>query len=147
METSVAGEAPPFRRRAHRVLGIRQRVITYRGSLQRNQADSRRNRSWEDNSMRTPKVVVSKIRVAALAASFGLLAIGGCSSQSTDQAPAQPIAANFALEKCEMIQPNLFKCPAVDQPLCTPEFTRTDISCVHIGPKGSVFIQRGGLTQ
>ena len=95
--------------------------------------------------MRTRKVVVSKIRVAALAASFGLLAIGGCSSQSTETAPAQPIAANFALEKCQQIEPNLFKCPAVDQPLCTPEFTRTDVNCVRIGPKGSVFIQRGGV--
>jgi hypothetical protein len=95
--------------------------------------------------MRTRKVVVSKIRAAALAASFGLLAIGGCSSQSTENAPAQPINANFALDKCQQIEPNLFKCPAVDQPLCTPEYTRTDVNCVHIGPKGSVFIQRPGI--
>jgi hypothetical protein len=95
--------------------------------------------------MRTRKLVLSKIRVAALATSLGMLAIGGCSSQSTENAPAQPIAANFALEKCQQIEPNLFKCPAVDQPLCTPEYTRTDVNCVHIGPKGSVFIQRGGI--
>jgi hypothetical protein len=95
--------------------------------------------------MRTRELVLSKIRVAALATSLGMLAIGGCSSQSTENAPAQPIAANFALEKCQQIEPNLFKCPAVDQPLCTPEYTRTDVNCVHIGPKGSVFIQRGGI--
>jgi len=91
------------------------------------------------------KVAVTKIRAAALAASLGMLAIGGCSSQNADVPPEHPIPANFALEKCEQIQPNLFKCPAMDQPLCTPEFTRTDINCVRIGPKGSVFIQRGGI--
>ena len=95
--------------------------------------------------MRTRKVLMSKIRAAALVTSLGMLAIAGCSSQSTENAPAQPIAANFALEKCQQIEPNLFKCPAVDQPLCTPEYTRTDVNCVHIGPKGSVFIQRGGI--
>lgn len=95
--------------------------------------------------MPTGKVVGSKIRAAALATSLAMLAIGGCSSQSTEQAPAQPIAANFALEKCQQIEPNLFKCPAVDQPLCTPEFNRTDVNCVRVGPKGSVFVQRGGI--
>ena len=53
--------------------------------------------------------------------------------------------ANFQLDKCQVLGANLYKCPAIDQPLCTPEFTRTDINCVHIGPKGSVFIQRQGM--
>ena len=88
----------------------------------------------------------SKIRAVALAGSLGMLAIGGCSSQNADQQPTEkPIAANFALEKCQQIEPNMFKCPAVDQPLCTPEFNRTDVNCVRIGPKGSVFVQRGGI--
>src|SRR5882757_4744429 len=102
--------------------------------------------------MRIGKVVVSKIRerglriipAAALAASLGMLALGGCSSQDADKPPAQPMMANFALDKCQNLGPNLYKCPAVDQPLCTPEFTRTDVNCVRIGPKGSVFIQRQG---
>ena len=103
--------------------------------------------------MRTRKVVGSKIRerglriipAAGLAASLGMLAIGGCSSQSANTPPAQPIQVNFALDKCQQIEPNLYKCPAVDQPICTPEFIRTDVNCVHIGPKGSVFVQRQGL--
>jgi hypothetical protein len=104
--------------------------------------------------MRTRKVISSNIRqrglrfipAAAIAASIGMLALGGCSSQSAEQPTAPPMNANFALEKCQVLGPNLYKCPAVDQPLCTPEFTRTDINCVHIGPKGSVFIQRQGAT-
>jgi hypothetical protein len=103
--------------------------------------------------MRTRKIVVSKIRekrlriipAAALAASLGMLALGGCSSQNEQQPTTPPIAVNFELSKCQQIEPNLFKCPAVDQPICTPQFNRTDVNCVRIGPKGSVFVQRGGV--
>jgi hypothetical protein len=51
------------------------------------------------------------------------------------------------LSKCEQLEANLYKCPAVDKPMCTPEFNRTNINCVRIGPKGSIFVQRGGMTQ
>ena len=103
--------------------------------------------------MRTRKVVIAKIGArglriipaAALAASLGRLALGGCSSQDADKPTGTPINANFALEKCQQLEANLYKCPAVDQPLCTPEFNRTDVNCVRIGPKGSVFVQRGGI--
>ena len=100
--------------------------------------------------MQTGKEIASKARVRRLgimtaAAMAAMLALGGCSSQSADQPSEKPMAANFQLEKCEQIMPNLYKCPATDQPLCTPEFQRTDVSCVRVGPKGSVFVQRGGL--
>ncbi len=99
--------------------------------------------------MRTQKVVVSKIRAGGLrivpaAALATMLALGGCSSQSTEAAPANPIQVNFALDKCQPLEANLYKCPAIDQPICTPEFTRADVNCVRIGPKGSVFVQRQG---
>jgi hypothetical protein len=102
--------------------------------------------------MHTRKVVSSKIRerglrmvpAAALAASLGLLALGGCSSQTADQPPANPVQVNFALDKCQQLDANLYKCPAVDQPICTPQFVRTDVNCIRVGPKGSVFVERGG---
>ena len=99
--------------------------------------------------MRTQKVVVSKIRAARLrivpAAAFAtMLALGGCSSDNAQTPPANPIQVNFALDKCQPLEANLYKCPAIDQPICTPEFTRADVNCVRIGPKGSVFVQRQG---
>ena len=105
--------------------------------------------------MRTRRVVLSNIgerrmrivSAAALAASLGMLALGGCSSENADKPPEQPMAVNFALEKCQQLEANLYKCPAVDQPMCTPEFNRTDVNCVRIGPKGSVFVQRGGYNR
>src|ERR1700685_1325469 len=102
--------------------------------------------------MRTRKVVVSKIRAAGLRivpapALATMLALGGCSSQDATPPPANPIQVNFALDKCQPLEANLYKCPAIDQPLCTPEFTRADINCVHIGPNGISFIKRVGANQ
>ena len=82
---------------------------------------------------------------AAVAATLGMLALGGCSSQNADVPPETPMAVNFQLEKCQQLEANLYKCPAVDQPMCTPEFNRGDVNCIRIGPKGSVFVQRGGI--
>ena len=101
--------------------------------------------------MQTGKEVASKMRArrlgvmsaAALAATLGMLALGGCSSQNADTPPEAPIAVNFQLDKCQQLEANLYKCPAVDQPMCTPEFNRGDVNCIRIGPKGSVFVMRG----
>ena len=101
--------------------------------------------------MQTVKDVASKMRArrigivsaAAMAASLGMLALGGCSSENADKPTEAPIAVNFQLDKCQPMGANLYKCPAVDQPICTPEFQRTDVNCIRIGPKGSVFVMRG----
>jgi hypothetical protein len=88
---------------------------------------------------------VSRMKLTAIAGALAMLAFAGC---STETPPAQPTTgspttqANFDLSKCEVIEANLYKCPAVDTPLCTPQFNRDDINCVHIGKKGSVFISR-----
>ena len=85
------------------------------------------------------------LRRAALIGVFAMLAgLAGCSTE-TPPAPqtGDPVTqANFDLSKCEQLEANLYKCPSVDKPLCTPQFNRGDISCVHVGNKGSVFIQR-----
>ncbi|MGH7248080.1 MAG: hypothetical protein ACREH9_08245, partial [Pseudomonadota bacterium] len=97
--------------------------------------DDRDQQIGEVNSMWTRKIDVSinrewrpRIVAAALAASLGVLAFGGCSSQNADQPPAQPIEVNFALNKCQQLEPNLYKCPAIDKPICTPEFNRGDVN-------------------
>jgi hypothetical protein len=85
----------------------------------------------------------------AVLASIALLTIVGCSAQIAET-PAQQKAGdyvemNFDLDKCLSIEPNLYKCPAIDKPLCTPQFARTDVECVHMGPKGAVFMQKTGM--
>jgi hypothetical protein len=116
-----------------------------------NGGNDRINWKGKENSMQTGKDVASKVRTrrlgtmsaAALAATLGMLALGGCSSENADKPPETPMAVNFQLEKCQQLEANLYKCPAVDQPMCTPEFNRGDVNCIRIGPKGSVFVMRG----
>jgi hypothetical protein len=85
---------------------------------------------------------------AALVA-FALLTIVGCSSQPAETTAQEKagdyVEMNFDLDKCLPVEPNLYKCPAIDKPLCTPQFARTDVECVHIGPKGAVYMQKTGM--
>ena len=88
----------------------------------------------------------SLTKTSATIAAVAMLTFAGCSSQ-TEVTPAQKAAGdyaemNFDINKCMPIEPNLFRCPAIDQPLCTTEFSRPDIQCVRIGPKGSVFLSK-----
>ncbi len=93
------------------------------------------------------KRVIIGLKKAAMIGTLAMLAAAGCSTETP--APTietgSPLAqANFDLRKCDQLEPNLYKCPAVDKPICTPQFNRDDLNCVRIGPKGSVFIQRQG---
>ena len=89
----------------------------------------------------------SLTKISATIAALAMLTLAGCSSQQTEITPAQKAAGdyaemNFDINKCMPIEPNLFRCPAIDQPLCTTEFSRPDIQCVRIGPKGNVFLSK-----
>jgi hypothetical protein len=48
----------------------------------------------------------------------------------------------FSLDQCQPYSGNLYKCPAIDKPVCNPDYNG-DVECVRIGPKGSIFVQRG----
>ena len=88
----------------------------------------------------------SLTKTGAAIAAIAMLTIVGCSSQP-EVTPAQEGAGkyaemNFDLDKCLPIEPNLYRCPAIDKPLCSVEFSRPDIECVRIGAKGNVFVQK-----
>ena len=88
----------------------------------------------------------SLTKTGAAIAAIAMLTIVGCSSQP-EVTPAQEAAGkyaemNFDLDKCLPIEPNLYRCPAIDKPLCSVEFSRPDIECVRIGAKGNVFVQK-----
>lgn len=83
-------------------------------------------------------------RMAITLAVLGLLTFGGCAS--SEPAPASQQAAlaqtelHFDLSKCQELGAGLYKCPAADKPVCSPDYTGQG-ECVRIGPKGSVFVQ------
>jgi hypothetical protein len=76
---------------------------------------------------------------------LGLLALGGCSSSEPSAATQASLAKtelHFDINKCQPIEPGLYKCPAADKPICNPDYNG-QAECVRIGPKGSVFVQSG----
>jgi hypothetical protein len=73
----------------------------------------------------------------------GLLALGGCSSSEPSPAKQDALAQtelHFDLNKCQNLGAGLYKCPASDKPICSPDYNG-QVECVRTGPKGSVFVQ------
>jgi hypothetical protein len=79
-------------------------------------------------------------------AALGLL-LSGCSA-SAPVSPAELAATEqtelrFSLDQCErQADSNLFKCPAVDKPICNNPEYNGQLACVQVGPDGSIFVQR-----
>lgn len=91
-------------------------------------------------------VQFSLTRTGATIAAIAILTFAGCGSQPNltpaEQKAGDRVEMNFDLDKCMPIEPNLYRCPAIDKPLCTVEFSRPDLECVRIGAKGHVFVQQ-----
>jgi hypothetical protein len=77
------------------------------------------------------------------AAALGGLLNGSGYAQATNE-KAQKVELTFDLSKCQQISPNLYKCPAIDKPICTTEYNQPGVECVHIGKKGSIFVMGPG---
>jgi hypothetical protein len=84
--------------------------------------------------------------IAVCGTVLAMAATAGCSGQQ----PAAPSAAadkavmNFDLGKCEPIETGLYKCPAIDKPICDPGFARNDVVCVKVNKSGSVLVESMG---
>jgi hypothetical protein len=97
------------------------------------------NRTSSLNAGKIGKRAISTIAV------LGLLALAGCSSSEPSAAQQAALAKTelrFDINKCEPIEPGLYKCPAADRQICSPDYNG-QAECVRIGPKGSVFVQSG----
>jgi hypothetical protein len=87
---------------------------------------------------------VLKPSIIAIAAGV-LLTLGGCSSSMPSAAEQKALAnteLHFNLGECQQLEANLYKCPAADKPICSPDYNG-QAECVRIGPKGSIFVQSG----
>jgi hypothetical protein len=86
------------------------------------------------------------MRTFSSLAVLAMLAVGGCSSSpepsATQQAALAKTELHFDINKCQEISAGLYKCPAADKPICSPDYNG-QAECVRIGPKGSVFVQSG----
>src|ERR1700719_4733997 len=74
------------------------------------------------------KIRFSLARTSATIAAITMLTFARCGSQPNltpaEQKAGDYVDMNFDLDKCLPIEPNLYRCPSVDKPLCTVEFSR-----------------------
>jgi hypothetical protein len=82
---------------------------------------------------------------AAIAAAFApALLMLGCSA-STPPADSSGLARtelSFNINQCQQLNPGLFKCPAMDKPICNPDYTGTPVECLKIDKNGSIMVQQ-----
>lgn len=79
---------------------------------------------------------------AAIALAFTFATIIGCSSAGNGGAAgeAKTVEMSFDLSKCQQIDANMYRCPAVDKPICNPAYTPAGVECIKIGKKGGVIV-------
>lgn len=87
------------------------------------------------------KTLAASARVILVAA-LGMAPIFGCAANSSapdSSSSEKQVVANFDLSKCESQGSGLYKCPAIDKPICDSNYSG-DVECVKVGKKGSVFV-------
>jgi hypothetical protein len=79
-----------------------------------------------------------------------LTTLAACSSSPTPSASQQAALGktelHFDLNACQDLGAGLYKCPALDKPICNADYSG-QVQCVRIGPKGSVFVETPGAGQ
>jgi hypothetical protein len=89
----------------------------------------------------------SKQRVTAaigLLSALWMLSLAGCaaSTPAPEAASLKSTELSFSLNKCDMLGPGLYKCPATDKPICSPDYTGTPVECLHTDKNGNITIQQ-----
>ena len=72
------------------------------------------------------------------------LSLEGCaaSTPAPDAATLNKTELSFNINKCEMLGAGLYKCPAIDKPICNPDYTGTPVECLHTDKNGNITIQQ-----
>ncbi|HYA35387.1 MAG TPA: hypothetical protein VEF03_07200 [Candidatus Binataceae bacterium] len=92
------------------------------------------------NSCALPRRARATWTIWVTGAALMAVLFGACSTSTPPETAAQKqVLATFDLNKCEVVGVNLYKCPAIDKPICSIDYNGP-LECVRIGKKGSVFI-------
>ena len=72
-----------------------------------------------------------------------MVSLAGCAaSPSPESAGLKQTELSFNINKCDMIGPGLYRCPAIDKPICNPDYTGTPVECLHTDKNGSITVQQ-----
>ena len=78
------------------------------------------------------------------ASALSMLWLAGCASTTPapQSAALKSTELSFNINKCEMLGAGLYKCPAIDKPICNPDYTGTPVECLHTDKAGNITIQQ-----
>jgi hypothetical protein len=73
-----------------------------------------------------------------------MLSLAGCaaSTPAPDSSGLKHTELSFNINKCEMLGAGLYKCPAIDKPICNPDYTGTPVECLHTDKSGNITVQQ-----
>ena len=82
--------------------------------------------------------------VFGVASAISMLLLTGCASSTPapDSMAMKQTELSFNINKCEMLGAGLYKCPAIDKPICNPDYTGTPVECLHTDKNGNITIQQ-----
>ena len=79
----------------------------------------------------------------ALASAIWMLALAGCSAATPESAALKRTELTFDINKCQQLGAGgLYKCPASDKPICSPDYTGAEVDCLKINKNGTVIVQQ-----
>lgn len=86
---------------------------------------------------------VSTMLIFAIAIFVGML-MAAC-SETSQQAQKHYLEMHFDLSQCKPIAQNVYKCPAIDKPVCGPLYANIGNSayeCLALDKNGNVLVER-----
>jgi hypothetical protein len=82
------------------------------------------------------------VAIGLVSAAF-MLSLAGCAASTPAPDPSlKKTELSFNINKCEMLGAGLYKCPAIDKPICNPDYTGTPVECLHTDKAGNITIQQ-----
>ncbi len=82
-------------------------------------------------------------KAIGFACGMWLLSLAGCAtSPPTASTALSRTELSFNINKCQVLGPGLYQCPAIDKPICNPDYTGTPVECLHTDQNGSITVQQ-----
>jgi hypothetical protein len=84
------------------------------------------------------------VRVAAMIAAAGTIALSGCYIFSPSQAQEDKAQTrlHFDISQCQQTGPNLYKCPGVDKSICGAFYSGQQVDCLSLDKDGNVIVMK-----
>lgn len=78
-------------------------------------------------------------RLIAISAAAAALVLAGCApAGGLRGANSSTRFGRMNLARCELLEPHLYRCPGIEEPLCDPDFARPEVPCLKVTHNGTL---------